>query len=264
MISRLFGPKARVPRADTHVEYWVYVREPKLIPQEVLLARLLRSSPFDIQEPRALGPEHGLLFSDIRLHVALVLREKNSHLFRPDLFETHIEPSPAHIEALGRAQAVLRASFRSAQPEPDRRAVRLLPHLAEALAYYGKGEVVFDFVAERLIDAEGLREYLTRSPSADDAGFHARAIWQTTPDGGFASSRGFAKIGLPDLITPESPHEERTVIHGVLEEAIGTIWGAGNIPEPLELEYVGGRFRVSFESARRGPLKAHIHRVNAR
>lgn len=150
-----------------HVEYWVYLPETKLPPQDILLGRLLRSSPFRVGEEPAVGPQEALLFSDIRLHTALCLRSKNPHLFRPDLFSDHVEPSEDSLRSLSSAQAIAKLRFVSEEPLQGRRHLRFLPHLAEAVAYYGKAETLFDVQAERLAGLESFRAQLDCDPEAE-------------------------------------------------------------------------------------------------
>lgn len=261
MIRRLFGGGARRPKTHVAVEYWVYLPEPKPIPQEVLLGRLMRSSPYRLDGEPALGPAHGLLFSDIRLSMGMVIREKNAHLFRPDLFEAHIEPTESAIRALSEARGLMRVRFISELRVPDRGYLRLLPHLAESIAYYGKSPVVFDLIAERLMETEKLRESLEAAPDAERAELHLHTVWLAAEEGGKGATRGLAKLGLPELETPASPSEHRTVVCGVLGAAAEAIWENGELADETTAEFFGASFLVRVDPGKESPLKAHIMRV---
>lgn len=238
-IRRLIQPKRPYL---AHVEYWVYLPETKLPPQDILLGRLLRSSPFRVGEEPAVGPQEALLFSDIRLHTALCLRSKNPHLFRPDLFSDHVEPSEDSLRSLSSAQAIAKLRFVSEEPLQGRRHLRFLPHLAEAVAYYGKAETLFDVQAERLAGLESFRAQLDCDPEAEGHGFHARSAWCQEETGGRAVTRGLRKVGLPEIETPLCDREVRSVLTNLLDAAIEQVWSYESLPDELEVSHFGDEY----------------------
>src|SRR5471030_3227986 len=68
-------------------EYWVYLPEAEMPEQNLLLERIVGRNPYSKRGFTPIGTEEGLILSDVRLHIAHVLRSKNPHVFRPDLFE---------------------------------------------------------------------------------------------------------------------------------------------------------------------------------
>lgn len=262
MIGRLFRRFAEPPRSPVHCEYWIFTSERKLPPQELLLSRLLRNNPYDSTEPKALGPEHGLLFSDIRLSMGLVLRERNPHLFRPDLFERHIAVDAGLIEALSEAEAMVRVRYVSKEAVQDRRYLRLMPFLAEAAAYYARSKVLFNMVSEQLLSSDALRAQLEGDPMADRSELHLRTVWIESAESGRAETRGLGTVGLPDLQTPPSPNADRTTICSVLDLAASTFWDRGELQEETPVEFLEGQFLVRLERRRQAPVPAHVMRVH--
>ncbi len=261
MIARMLGLGPKKPSYLAIAEYWVYLPDQKLPPQDVVLARMIRNNPFQQGEEPPITPREGLFFSDIRLDTALVLREKNPHLFRPDLFEEHIEPTAEALEALSEASAFAKLRYASDEPLRDDRHLQFLPYYAEALAYYARASIAFDSVGERLLEMENLRERLRANPEAALPDLHLRTVWQQTARGGAAATRGLMKIGLPEIETPESPSEHRTVICGVLEEAALKLWEAKELSEEVTVPYFEDEFHVRLTPRRREPAIARIHRV---
>jgi hypothetical protein len=264
VIRRLLG-LSRPKRPYLAVcEYWVYLPEEKVAPQEVLLARMVRSNPFAREgEPPPIGPKEALLFSDIRLHIGLALRSKNPHNFRPDVLAEHVVPSKEALEGLAESCAFAKLRFLSEEPLEDRRHVQFMPYLAEAVAYYGKSVVLFDTVAERLILADELREALSQDPDAARPAMHVRAFWRRTEDGGVGETRGLMKVGVPDLETPESPAEHETAITSILGEACNRLWERGALVEDFRVTYFGDEFEVRIEERRKRPPRARIVRLQS-
>ena len=97
----------------------------------------------------SLPKNEALIFSDVRLHIALVLRSKNAHVFRPDLFEEHVEPTVELLEGLAGSKSFAKIRFISEEPLKDHRHLIFLAHAADAIADLAKGKVIYDVVAER-------------------------------------------------------------------------------------------------------------------
>lgn len=246
------------------VEYWIYIPGQQIPPQDLLSGRILRSTPYKIDGNPVCGPSEGLLFSDIRLHIALVLKAKNPHLFRPDLYEQHVEPTAAILDALSGAEALVKVRYLSPEPLPDRRHLRFMPHLAEAVAYFGKSSAIFDCVSEKLIDINDFREELKTNPDTSNSDFHLRVVWIETEEGGFASTRGLMKVGLPELQTFPSPSDHRVVIHEVLEQAAIQLWDDPKLPDKLDVRAYDDDFGVMLEPQKKGPVQVRMVRRQTR
>ena len=134
-------------------EYWVYIPGEKLPKQDDIMSLVLGgNSP--------IGPQEGLLFSDIRLHVALVLRSKNPHVFRPDLFDDHIEPTPEILTALAESKALAKIRYLSEVRLKSDAHLQLLPYLAYAYCKLADGKAIYDVSAERLLTVPDLVQLL--------------------------------------------------------------------------------------------------------
>ena len=263
MIGRLLRLGPRKPPYFAACEYWVYLPGEKLPPQEMLMARMVRTSPFAKGGERPITPNEALLFSDIRLHLGLVPKTRNVHHFRPDLFDEHCEPTKEILGALAEANAFVKLRFVSEEPLKDDRHLQFMPYLAEAVAYYGKAIAVFDAVSERLLTAEELRDALRKDPNAARPDFHLRTVWITTGLGGTSATRGLVKVGLPELQTPESPGEHRALICGVLQEAAEQLWASRELAEIVRVRYFEDEFLVKVQQHRAEPATARIMRVQA-
>jgi hypothetical protein len=91
VLSRLFRRGPKKPPYLAMAEYWVYLREPQAPTQDDVMTRMIQTNPFQRGGVSPIGAKEGLLWSDIRFHMALALRDKNAHIFRPDLFEPHVD-----------------------------------------------------------------------------------------------------------------------------------------------------------------------------
>lgn len=263
MLSGIFGRrKGRLPPYFAANEYWVYLPGEKMPPQEMLMGRMVRGSPYGAEDAPPISASEGILFSDIRLHVALVAKARNPHLFRPDLFEEHIEPTAEILEALSASSAFAKLRYVSEQPLADSRHLQFMAYLVEATAHYGHSSAVFDLISQRLFEPAWLQEELKRDPNACRPELNLRVVWLRTERGGQAATRGLVKIGLPEIQTPESPAEHRSVICGVLEEAAELIWQSGTLEPETSVRFLDDEYRVRVEFQRRAPLEARIMRVD--
>jgi hypothetical protein len=258
---RWFGGR-KTPKYLAVCEYWVYLPLPKLPPQNAIMTAMLNGWARAAEPMPAIAPSEALIFSDIRLHIALVLREKNPHLFRPDLFETHIEPTPQILEGLGAAQALAKVRFLSEDPVTEWRHLQVVPRLAATIADMGASSVVFDCVAERLQTAEQLRSDICKTGDTDTPDFHVRVVWMPNDVGGRACTRGLAKVGLPELITPDTRGDHQSIVCEVLDLAAAALWKDRRILDTLTLTCYDDTFVVKIEPGRKGPLLARILRVS--
>lgn len=262
MLNRLFGGR-RPPRYLAHAEFWVYVAEPAAPKQDDVMSRMVQANPYGSGGSVPIGPREGILWSDIRFHMALVLRQKNTHLFRPDLFDAHVEPTADQLTALANSEAFVKLSYVSEQPLSDRRHLQFLTYATESVAELAGASVVFDTVAEKLFHTRDLQDLLHQDSNASRKEIHLRAIWRPCPLGGTAETRGLRKIGLPELCTPETMSDHSTLARQVLELAADRIWEEGEIASRLTLEHMGDRYHVVSDPSRSGPCRAQILRENA-
>lgn len=246
-------------------EYWVYLPGDALPPQDEVMKRLLGAFWRERgPQPAAIpiSPAEGRLLSDVRLHVALVLRSKNPHVFRPDLFGDTVVPTPNLLRALSGAKALAKVRFISETPLEDRAQLAFIPAMAGAMAHLGGAEAVFDVVGETLQPTSELEEALLDRSVLDTPEWNARVVWIEGPDGGHAETRGLVKIGLPEISTHDAPRDHRVLVCQVLEEAVKALWNATAMPQELTVEAFGDSFRLLLVQEPRGPCRARIQRLH--
>jgi hypothetical protein len=234
-------------------EYWVYLPGEKMPLQDEVMKLVLQGA--------AIGPREGLVFSDIRLHISLVLRRKNPHIFRPDLFEEHIEPTPQILSDLSDAHALAKIRFLSEEPLGDDRHLQLLPYLAYAYAKLGNASVIYDVGAERLMSRDDLQAMLKADKNAARPDAHLRIVWVRNGANGRAETRGLVKKGLPELVTEEMEVDEQVLVTAVLDEAARTLWEKGVAGESLEVTSFDDVFKLLLSKPKDGRSNVKILRV---
>lgn len=255
-------PWASKPKYFACSEYWVYLPRAKVPPQNAYMQRMLKLNPFDNSLAPPVGASEAILFSDIRLHMALVLREKNAHAFRPDLFESHIVPDSKLLETLGQSEAFLKVQYLSTERLRDDRHLRFMPYLAESVGALGRAGAVFDPIAELLQPFSEFQDVLKHTADTAAWEYNVRLVWLETEMGGIGVTRGMVKAGLPELQTPESAADHRVLILDVLAEASRQLWHSRTLEQSLAAESFGDRFELEIKYARKGPATARIRRLH--
>jgi hypothetical protein len=250
------------PKFYAASEYRLYVRGESMPESSLIMNAVLRDNTLQINRQPAIGPQEALLFSDVRFHIGLVLRRKNPHVFRSDIFDKHVEPTPEIIQGLGDSDAYLSVRYISDVPLDDRRHVQLLPHVVRALTRLTEARVVYDVHQEKMWSAEEFVQELEFNPDANRADLHVRAVWEYQEDkGGHARTLGMIKLGLPELETgPMEPDEQRLVID-VLESAAAQLWSEPMVVSELEVEGMHDRFRLLLAPVRKGRRVVRILRM---
>lgn len=249
--------RQRVKRSDflAVAEYWVYIPDPKLPKQDDIMSLLLQgNSP--------VGPSEGLLLSDIRLHIALVLRSKNPQVFRPDLIEDHLEPTAEQLKGLAQSQAVAKIRYLSEERLKTDAHLQLLPFLAYAYCKLASGSIVYDVRAERLMTTAELQAQL-KDRNARRPELHLNTIWQPTANGGRAETRGLIKKGIPELVTADVHFDEKLLVMNLLEEAAKRLWYAEQLPQEVEVESYSDLFKLILSPIKDGKSTVRIMRIQA-
>lgn len=259
MLSNLFK-RQKEPPYLAMAEFWVYLEGKKVPSQDDLMTRMIQENPYARSGASPLGPKEGLMWSDVRFHMAVAKREKNAHIFRPDLFEGHVEPTAELLEALGASQVMVKLRYVSHQRLPDTRHLQFLIHATESVAALGGSRVIFDLVGERLMCPHWLAKKLEENNDGARRELHLRVIWRPGPHGGVAETRGLSKIGLPEVSTPETMEDHRVVAVQVLEDFADRVWETGEIPEQSTVDLYGDRFHVMVTRKKKGPWEAKILR----
>lgn len=251
--------RAKADKLITHAEYWVYLPGTELPSEEAVMTRLLTNNPHGRPGQSPIGPSEGLLFSDIRLHIAIVLRSKNPHVFRPDLF-SEAEADADALTALSSAQAMVKLRYLSEIPLTDDRHMRFLPHLADAYAHVGQALLIYDAMAEQIIKPEQLFEMLHENPALNAPEQHFRIIWHRDGEAAYASTKGLVKVGLPELKSATARADNQLLVTEVLREVAAQAWKNG-FSEEFRVEAFGDEFIASAQPGAGTPRTMHIRRV---
>ena len=237
-------------------EYWVFLPGLELPSQDEVMKLVLQgNSP--------VGPPEGLLFSDIRLHIALFLRSKNPRIFRPDLFEEYIEPTAELLTLMSESNAVVKIRYLSEDRLHSDSHLQLLPYLAYAYAKLGDGKVVYDVTSEQLMTVADLAGQLKKDSNARRPDFHLNVIWRRTENGGRAETRGLVKKGIPELFTLDVEPDERLLVTGLVEEAGKNLWSSDTFPSEIDVESYNDTFRLLLSAPREGRSQVRIMRVQS-
>ncbi len=213
MLATWFS-RSRLPKTTslTVCEYWIYLPEPKLPKIEAIMTRMITENPHFKRGNPPIGAREGMLFSDIRLHMAIARRSKNPHLFRPDLFHPAVEPTADTLACLNQSVALAKLRYLSEVPLADSRHLQFMPHLADAVADLGDGVAIFDPISDRLETRAGFSQRLSANPNQERIDHHFRVVWTITENGGVVETRGLRKVGIPELKTAEVPEDEKSVV----------------------------------------------------
>lgn len=258
-LYRLAHQRKASPKYLAVLEYWVFLPGEALPNQDQVMTLMVARNPYAQGGQSPIGPREGLLFSDIRLSCTLVLRAKNPHVFRPDLF-ADVHTTPEVLTGLSSAQSLVKLRYLSEEPLRDKRHLQFLPHLADAYARLGGGLAVYDVVAERLYQVPEFQSALGEHVDATRPEFHVRTLWVREEGRPRAETKGMMKLGLPELVTAEArPDQERLVVE-VLGQAAFQAFTRGELENPEVVEFFGDRFEVTFGPARDRLCQAHIVR----
>lgn len=228
-------------------------------PMERVMDAMLAANPHNRPGMACITKREGLLFTDIRLHIATLRRERNPHVFRPDLMFDSCSFQPDVLPLLAKAQGLIQARYVSEVPLGDRRHLQFMPHLADAISRIGGGFAVLDAVSETLVTASEFSQKLSQSPNQEGE-LGVRLAWVVVPNGAELRSLGLRKIGLPELRSDPIPDDERTALEPVWEEVVAKMWG-GEVEASYEIERLGQTFRLEIAPPVRGESKVTSARV---
>jgi len=243
-------------------EYWVFLPSDKMPAQDQVMTLMVARNPYAAGGRSPIGPREGLLFSDIRLHCSLVLRSKNPHIFRPDLFG-EVASSGDLGKQLSAAQSIVKLRYISEVPLTDDRHLQFMPHLADAYARMGEGCAIYDVVREQIYLPEEFQQLLSADVDAARPEFHVRTAWirgETYPR---AETKGMIKKGLAELVTADAQPDNQRLVCEVLQEAATLAYRRGEMLVPEIVEYFGDRFEVRALPEKDRRRVVHIVRYQA-
>ncbi len=243
-------------------EYWVYIPGEAMPKQEELLDRIVGKNPYKRGGKSPIGPSEGLVLSDIRLHMALILRKKNPHIFRPDLFED-VDVRKEHLDSMSASNAIVKLRYISEEPLPDKRHLQFLIHAADAMAEIGSASLIYDQTAQRLLTKGEMEALLSQDVDATTPQLHVTIKWEDRPHDCHAETRGLRKIGLDELRTGAMEADEKILVTQVLELAVERLWNMSLLPEEVEVEAFDDTFKILLSPPAEGFSQARILRMQA-
>lgn len=245
-------------------EYWVYLPGDQIPTQETVMTAMVAQNPHARPGFTPIGPKEGILFSDIRLHVSQVLRSKNPHAFRPDLFQEAVSPSAEVLRALADAQSFVKLRYVSEVPLSDRRHLTFMVHLADAYARIGGATAIYDVVSERLYTPAEFHAAVGADADSTRPGLHLRVTWHRSDGPGIAKTHGLIKVGLEEVETAAAGADMQQLVSQVLAEAAEQMWATGSGDGPLVVEYFGDKFEATLAPKKGGGRELQIVRIQAR
>lgn len=241
-------------------EYWIYSNAEKLPLTPVLMDQVIGRNPHNRPGRPCITSREGVLFSDIRLHLGLAKRDKNPHVFRPDLFENDAVPDAQVLERLSDSSSIAKVRYSSHERLPDRRHLQFLTHLADAMARTVGGQIVFDTVSERFWLVEELAQELETNPNAERADLHVRTVWRSTPEGHIGATLGLRKVGRRELETLLQEPDHEVIVRGLLEVAAGILFREPDADFPLTVKLHDDEFVVEKVKVREGKTLVKLTR----
>lgn len=256
---------ARQPKKERYFaacEYWVFIPGDAMPNQDDVMTAMVARNPHMQGGHSPIGAKEGILFSDVRLHCTLVLRAKNPHVFRPDIY-ADVEVSAEVLKGLALAQAIVKVRYVSEAPLQDDRHLQFLPHMAAAYARLGEATAVYDAVTERLFTPQEFEAMLGEDIDAKRPEVHVRVVWIRDGGAARAETRGLIKKGMAELVTADARTDNERLVCEVLQDAAYLAWARGENLETEIVEYFGDKFEVKILPAKERKSLVHIVRYQA-
>lgn len=241
-------------------EYWVYTDDTVLPPAERLMDRMINANPHNRRGAPAIGAREGMLFTDIRLHLGVALRDKNPALFRPDLLDSEVEPTAEILAEFSKANAMVRVRYVSEVPLKDFRHLQFLPHYADSVAQMMGGSVVLDRITNQVWSAGEFHEHLSNTPNMERPEAQILIKWIEVADECRIETRGMAKIGMPEWRTESLPIDEKVITTALVMRATSSIFRNPSLAPPYEFEEFETTYVVEPGEVENGFAKVRLFR----
>ncbi len=243
--------RATQPRFYSRAEYWVYTDQDRLPPQEEIMTRIIGRNPYVRPRFEPIGPTDGLFMSDVRLAIALVRKEKNPHLFDPtDLVSAEFSDQDLNT-AMVEAKTLVRLSYISEQPLRDRRHLQFLAHAADAYASLTGSKLILDPIAGIPRFKPQMENWLSQELDLTTPEKHV--LWEPTTSEQTTKwlSKGFVKLGYPEIETYDVSTDQAMLTQELLESLTKAHWNGPLTPdENFEVEVYGDRFVFLLEKTK--------------
>lgn len=220
------------PKFFAHAEYWVYSKAVELPTTEKLMVRLVGENPYIQRGANPIGGAEGLVLSDIRLKIALVLQKKNPRLFEGRLLPESIADHHEFVNDVGTFKSIVRLQYISTTKLKDKRHLQFLMHAADAAAEINQANWILDKITGTLRTKEEQSEILKSSFNVTKLEFHVRL--EAAEDNTF-SSYGLSKAGIADFDTNPVSGDQKQLVREILEKYMALSWERGEaFPDPIK------------------------------
>lgn len=213
-----------MPKYLAHAEYWVYSKSLELPSTEKLMVRLVGENPYVQQGANPVGGAEGLVLSDIRLKIALLLQKKNQKLFEGRLLPESIADHHEFVKDVGSFHSIVKLQYVSTTKLKDKRHLQFLMHAADAAAEITQSNWILDKTNGTLRTKEELAEILRKNFNVTKLEFHVRLV--ANEDNTF-STYGLAKAGIPDFDTHPVSSDQLQLVREILERYLALSWERG-------------------------------------
>jgi hypothetical protein len=215
-----------------HAEYWVYSKAVELPSTEKLMIRLVGENPYVQQGQNPVGGAEGLVLSDIRLKIALVLQKKNPRFFEGRLLPDTISDHQDFINDIGTFKSIIRLQYISTTKLKDKRHLQFLMHAADAAAEIANSNWILDKITGSLHTKQEQADILKSNFNVTKLEFHVRL--DSNEDNTF-SSYGLSKVGILDFDTHPVSTDQRQLVQEILEKYLALSWERGEaFPDPIK------------------------------
>jgi len=250
----LYGKRVHGYLADT--EYWIYTRDTRLPPIDKVMDRMVGANPHHRPGRPCIGAKEGMIFSDIRLDIALAKREKNPFAFRPDLFSDDVIPTAEQLSAIADACSIIKIRYASRAPLRDDRHLQFMPHLADAMSDLTEGTAVFDRITGQVWTASEFHDELAGNNRGSRPTLQVRVFWRCDGEVGRVKTRGLRKVGLAEIETLPLPPDQEVLATGLVMRLAHEGLRKMKLPTQMETEEYGTTFIMEVE-----PTKGGVHKV---
>jgi hypothetical protein len=223
---------ARKQRFLAHAEYWVYSKAVELPSTEKLMVRLVGSNPYIQQGQNPIGGAEGLVLSDVRLKIALILQKKNPKLFEGRLLPDSIAEHHEFVNDVGQFNSIVKLQYVSPTKLKDKRHLQFLIHAADAVAEIVDAKWILDKVTGSLRTKDELATILQSNFNVTKMEFHVRL--ESNEDNTF-SSFGLGKVGIADFDTHPVSADQAQLVREILSKYMTLSWERGEaFPDPIK------------------------------
>ena len=215
-----------------HAEYWVYSKALEMPTTDKLMVRLVGDNPYIQQGQNPVGGAEGLVLSDVRLKIALLLRKKNPNLFEGRLLPETIADHQEFTNDIGTFHSIVKLQYVSTTKLKDKRHLQFLVHAADAVAEITDAKWIFDKITGSIRSKPEMEEILKKNFNVTKLEIHTRL--DTNEDNTF-SSFGLSKIGIADFDTHPVSGDQVQLVEEILRKYMALSWERGEaFPDPIK------------------------------